>query len=208
METLSAAPRAIRLGFALLLGLCAVSAQAAPASGKSAVAYGRAGDKWPGWSIVTDVPSGWTADCCDHARWVGVPMVIYRGDWTGKPEGVMVLNVWLSHGQTLEQDLDKDRDEYRRRDPKATIAALSMPTPRGVTCSGVRYHGSDGVEDAVMFCDPGQRTGIHYSWSISIGEKNPQRAATLNAFAQVVAHSRYLRYDPASGPPPAESGKK
>ncbi|KGI76917.1 hypothetical protein [Oleiagrimonas soli] len=200
-------PRAILLGFALLLGLCATAAQAASPTGKSAVAYGRAGDKWPGWSIVTDVPAGWTADCCDHARWVGVPMVIYRGEWTGKPEGVMVLNVWLSDGKTLGQDLDKDRSEYLRRDPKATVAVLSAPEPKGVTCVGVRYRGSDRVEDAVVFCDPGKRTGIHYSWSISIGAKDPQRAAKLTAFERVVTHSRYLRYDPASGPP-AVSGTK
>lgn len=185
----------------VLLGLaCASAAMADPPAGHTVIAYGRAGKHLPGWSLASSLPKGWTSDCCDHARWVGVPLVLYRGDWTGKPEGVIVLNVWLADGKALRADVAEDRRKYLKRDAAATTAPLAFDTPRGMACRGLAYHGSDRVDDAVVFCDPGKHTGIHYSWSIGVSRANPERARLLADFRQVVADTVYTRYIPGKSP--------
>lgn len=197
----AAGGRLRHIGTLLLLVLVAATAQAAPSPGKTVIAYGKMDGDVPGWTIVSELPAGWTADCCDHARWVGVPLLLYRGEWTGKPEGVIVLNVWPAAGKSLRKDLDEDRKEYLQRDPKAGVATLNHAAPRGMACRGVLYRGSDHVDDAVVFCDPGKRTGIHFSWSMSVDEADPARARLLARFGTVVAQSAYMPYQKGDAKP-------
>ena len=204
MEAMNVARRVFRLcsiGLLLLGVLFAGAAVATTPEGHTVIAYGRAGKHLPGWGLVSSLPAGWTADCCDHARWVGVPLVLYRGDWTGKPEGVIVLNVWLAGSKALHADVVEDRGKYLKRDAKATITPLKFGTPKGMACHGLMYRGSDRVDDAVVFCDPGKRTGIHYSWSNSVDQADPARAQLLHAFRQVVADTIYMRYTPGKALP-------
>jgi hypothetical protein len=63
----------------------------------------------------------------------------------------------------------------------------------------VSYEGADHVDDVVVFCDPGKASGIRYSWSMTLGAADPMRKPLLDAFRQVVEHSRYAKGVQASG---------
>jgi hypothetical protein len=179
-----------RLLGALLLMLAA-SALAADTPGE-AVAQGRPDRDVPGWTLHAPTPSGWTADCCTYARAIGVDMVVYRGEWTGEPDRVMALNVWPRKLASLTAELDADRKHYLQRDPAARVGRFPV-RHRGMPCEALVFEGSDKVDDAVVFCDPGRATGIRLSWSISFRDADPQRAAVLGDFMRVVVGTRYRR---------------
>jgi hypothetical protein len=63
-----------------------------------------------------------------------------------------------------------------------------------MSCDGVLYQGSDHMDDAVVFCDPGKATGIRLSWSMTVAAKDPQRASVLALLRQVVQQSTYAKY--------------
>ena len=160
-------------------------------------AHGAVDGKAPGWTIHSIAPDGWTKDCCTYASAIGVNYVIYQGDWTGKPDRVIVLNVWPSKLPSLDAELQDDRKHYAQVDPAGKVAAYPIKNP-AMTCQGVMYAGSDHVNDVVVFCDPGKAAGIRFSWSMTTGQGDPQSQAALDAFKQVVEHSTYATYVPAS----------
>ncbi len=171
---------------------------AAAAGDKTIMAYGKADGAAPGWAIVTLLPGGWTGDCCHYAKAIGVNEVIYRGTWTGKPERVMVLNVWPRKLPTLAAEWRADRKHYLSLDPRAKVKAFAVDNS-SMRCHGMLYQGSDHVDDAVVFCDPGKITGIRYSWSMTIAANDPQRQKLVALFRQVVKKSLYMTYQKTPG---------
>jgi hypothetical protein len=165
-------------------------------------AHGPADGSVPGWSITTTAPNGWTKDCCTYASAIGVNYVLYQGEWTGKPDRVMVLNVWPAKLDSLDAELQDDRKHYLQTDPAGKVGEFPLRNPH-MPCKGVMYAGSDHVNDVVVFCDPGKDAGIRYSWSMTVGQSDPQAQAVLAAFKQVVEKSSYAKYVA----PPAAAGK-
>lgn len=174
----------------LLLAASATGAALATGAPAPALARGLPDGGAPGWTIQAPTPDGWTADCCTYARAIGVNLVIYRGAWTGEPDRVMVLNVWPRQLDSLDAELDADRRRYLQRDPAARVGRFAV-RHRGMRCTAQVFQGSDRVDDAVVFCDPGQASGVRLSWSMSFHDGDPQRAALLDDFMRVVAGSRY-----------------
>lgn len=181
-----------------LLMLMTAAAMAAQSSRDVVDAHGAPDGNVPGWSIRTVAPDGWTKDCCTYASAIGVNYVLYQGDWTGKPDRVIVLNVWPSKLPTLDAELQDDRKHYLQVDPAGKVSAYPVKNP-SMPCQGVMYTGSDHVNDVVVFCDPGDAAGIRYSWSVTIGQGDPKSQVALDAFRQIVEHSTYARYVPNSG---------
>lgn len=180
----------------LLCGLwaMAVSAQAGDAAMDGGViVYGKAGGNAPGWAISTALPRGWTQDCCQYAEAIGVNLVLYRGEWTGEPERVMVLNVWSQKLATLDAEWQEDQKSYLKRDPKAKVTAFPVHNT-AMACHGLLFQGSDHKDDAVVFCDPGKATGIRLSWSMTLAAEDAARQDVLKLFSQVVEQSRYMKY--------------
>jgi hypothetical protein len=173
----------------VLLLLLASVALAADAPG-DAVARGKPDGDVPGWILQAPAPAGWTADCCTYARAIGVNLLIYRGEWTGEPYRVMVLNVWPRKLASLDAELQADRKHYLQRDPAAKVGRFPVGH-RGMPCEALVFESSDQVDDAVVFCDPGKASGIRLSWSMSFKDADPQRAALLGDFMRVVVGSRY-----------------
>lgn len=190
----------VLLLFALLM--TSVFAQADDSFGNGAIIYGNADRDVPGWAINIGVPKGWTVDCCTYASAIGVNAVLYQGEWTGKPERVMVLNVWPSRLPALADEVQADRKHYSQLDPVAKITNLPIHHPT-MSCEATVYEGSDRTDDAVVFCDPGKATGIRLSWSITFVDRDPMRQQLLDEFMRVVVASRYMHYvaSPKAMPP-------
>jgi hypothetical protein len=186
----------LRWWFASLL-LCAGVAVAAGPVDTAVEAHGAPDGNVPGWSITTTAPAGWTKDCCTYASAIGVNYVLYQGEWTGKPDRVIVLNVWPSKLDSLDAELQDDRKHYLQRDPSGKVDPFLVQNSH-MPCRGVLYSGTDHVDDVVVFCDPGKKAGIRYSWSMTIGATDPMRQSMLATFKQVVEHSSYAKYVPAS----------
>lgn len=161
--------------------------------GRGIMAYGKADQDSPGWAVNTLLPDGWTGDCCLYAKAIGVNLVMYQGDWTGKPERVMVLNVWPSKLSSLEAELQQDRHEYFARDAAAKMVELTIDN-KAMSCRGVHYEGTDHEDDLVVFCDPGLATGIRFSWSVTVAHDDPRMTELTALFQNVVEQSRYLKY--------------
>jgi hypothetical protein len=189
-----------RLWPVLLLGGLSTLACAKDAS---VMVYGKAGETAPGWSIMTLLPSGWNNDCCTYAAAIGASLVLYRGAWTGRPERVMVLNVWPAKLPTLDAELQDDRQHYLQSDAHGKANAFPLANPRAIACQGVLYQGSDHIDDVVVFCDPGKKSGIRYSWSMTVSATDPDRQALIDAFKQVVRDSVYMVY--VSKPKPSNT---
>jgi hypothetical protein len=170
-----------------------LASPAPAADAKTVTVSGKADDSVPGWSIVTTLPPGWTGDCCQYARAIGVNLVLYQGGWTGNPDRVMVLNVWPRKLATLKAEWQADQANYLKKDPRAKVGELTLPAT-SMTCHGVLYQGSDHVDDLVVFCDPGKATGIRLSWSMTLAANDAQRASVMALFQQVIASSRYTKY--------------
>ncbi|WP_233843590.1 hypothetical protein [Dyella sp. 2HG41-7] len=177
--------------------LCAGSALAAK-SDTAVDAHGLADGNAPAWTINTSAPSGWTKDCCTYASAIGVNYVLYQGEWTGKPERVMVLNVWPSKLPSLDAELQDDRKQYLLRDPNGQVVTFAVNN-RNMPCRGVLYAGTDHIDDAIVFCDPGNASGIRYSWSMSIAADDPSRQTLLDQFQQVAERSSYAHGAKAPG---------
>jgi hypothetical protein len=159
---------------------------------------GAADGNVPGFTLNTAAPTGWTRDCCTYAKAIGVNYVLYQGEWTGKPERVMVLNVWPSKLATLDDELQDDRKHYLENDPHGSAAAFAVSNPH-MPCRGVLYAGSDHLDDVVVFCDPGKQAAIRYSWSMTVAEADPTRAQLLDAFKRVVERSSYATAATSAG---------
>lgn len=183
------------LGVALALTMWGAQAESINKDDRTVMVYGKADAVTPGWTIVTVRPAGWNSDCCQYARAIGVNLVMYTGDWTGEPDRVMVLNVWPRKLPTLEAEWQDDRKHYFDRDPAAKLDTFAIKAPKSMQCSGGLYHGTDHVDDVVVFCDPGVATGIHFSWSMTLAANGKDRQQVLDQFQQVVEQSLYMRYD-------------
>lgn len=182
----------VRRLLALTLSVVCTCAMAAQAS-DDMLAHGvRDGDA-PAWAIAVASPPGWTRDCCTYAKAIGVDAVLYQGEWTGKPERVMVLNTWPRKLATLADEVAADRKQYLQRDPKGHATDIHIGNPH-MPCAGVLYQGSDRIDDAVVFCNPGKESGIRLSWSMSFADGDAEQRALLEAFMQVATDARYERY--------------
>jgi hypothetical protein len=193
----------------LMLVLCALAtlAQAAtPAAADSVLARGTRDGDAPAWAIAVVTPAGWTRDCCTYAKAIGVDAVLYQGEWTGKPQRVMVLNVTLRKLPTLAAEVQADRKHFLQADPAAKITDLTVKHP-AMLCAATVYQGSDHVDDVVVFCDPGKDSGVRLSWSMTFDDGDPLRRRLLDDFMQVVVASRYLRdVAPVARAAPAHGG--
>jgi hypothetical protein len=178
-----------RCCWGLLLLLLVSVAQAVPVDNVATVS-GAADRDIPAWTLRAPTPDGWTQDCCMYAKAIGVNLVMYKGEWTGEPERVIVLNVWNAKLSSLEAELQDDRHRYLERDPagKASVFAVDNKT---VNCRGVLFEGSDHKDDAVVFCDPGLASGIRFSWSLTLAHDDAQKADLLALFRHVAEQSQY-----------------
>ena len=183
------------------LGLLAVAALAQASPARDVLAHGARDGDAPAWAIAVNTPAGWTRDCCTYAQAIGVDAVLYQGPWSGKPQRVMVLNVWPRKLATLDAEVQADRTHFLQADPAARVTGIGVH-PRDMPCAATVYEGTDHVDDVVVFCDPGQASGIRLSWSMSFDHDDPSRRALLDAFMQVVVATHYQRYLPA----PAHAG--
>jgi len=188
-----AVSRRVVTKYLLALLLCAPLAALVAAPSGNVLAHGARDGKAPAWAIAVASPPGWTRDCCTYAKAIGVDAVLYQGEWTGKPERVMVLNVWPRKLATLADELATDRKQYLQRDEAGKATAIRIHNPH-MSCRGVVYEGSDRIDDAVVFCDPGAASGIRLSWSMSFADGDATQRALLDAFMQVATDARYLRY--------------
>lgn len=186
-------------GAALLasgLGFAAVpepSTAAAPvAAGQHFAVHGAADGTVPAWTIDAVAPPGWTADCCTYAKAIGVNFVLYRGEWTGNPQQVMVLNVWPRKLPTLAAEVKADRAHYLQADPAAKVSPITIRHP-AMPCQATLYQGSDHVDDIVVFCAPPTASGLRWSWSMTLDDGDPARGALLDQFMRVVVASHYGR---------------
>lgn len=174
--------------WALLLACAAVQAGGVPPP--RLVASGKADGAAAAWTITADAPDGWTADCCTYARAIGVDAVLYRGEWSGEPNRVMVLNVWPARLASLDAELQADRKHYLQRDPAAKVNRLPIALSR-MTCAANVFEGTDRLDDIVVFCDPGKRAGIRLSWSMTLADGDPQRRPLLAALMGVIGTTTY-----------------
>lgn len=175
------------LGVALLLIVPAL-AQASPPD--DVLAHGARDGDAPAWAIAVDTPAGWTRDCCTYAQAIGVNAVLYQGEWSGKPQRVMVLNVWPRELPSLAAEQQADRQRYLELDPAGKASSFAVRHP-DMPCEASIYEGSDHIDDVLVFCDPGKTSGIRLSWSMTFDDNDPSRRALLDAFMRVVMASRY-----------------
>ena len=172
----------------LLLGIFAQVSMAADTA--PVVVNGKADRDVPAWTIRTVLPTGWTQDCCLYAQGIGVNEVLYKGEWTGEPDRVMVLNVWPSKLSSLEAEVQDDRHHYLDRDPHGKAGVFVLDN-KAVACRGVLYEGTDHKDDVVVFCDPGLASGIRFSWSMAFAHDEQGKDELLALFRQVAEQSRY-----------------
>ena len=162
-------------------------------SAADVLAHGAQDGAAPAWAIAVSTPTGWTRDCCTYAQAIGVNAVLYQGEWSGKPQRVMVLNVWPRKLPTLAAEVQADRKHYLQLDPAGKTSSFAVRNPH-MPCEASVYEGNDHVDDVLVFCDPGLASGIRLSWSMSFDDNEPSRRALLDAFMQVAVASRYQRY--------------
>ncbi|KZC22372.1 hypothetical protein RHOFW104T7_01075 [Rhodanobacter thiooxydans] len=179
----------------LLLALaCLLFAVAAPAAAQDdgVLARGARDGNAPAWAISAATPAGWTRDCCTYARAIGVNAVLYQGEWSGKPQRVMVLNVWPRQLGTLADEVQADRKRYLQRDPAGKTSTFAVRHPV-MPCEASVYQGSDRIDDVLVFCDPGVASGVRLSWSMAFDDADPSRRALLDDFMRVVVATRWAK---------------
>ena len=184
--------KALLSALLLILTTCFVAAHAGTAA-DDLLAHGTADAGAPAWAVAVATPEGWTRDCCTYARAISVDAVLYRGEWSGKPQQVMVLNVSARKLPTLAAEVQADRKRYLQRDPTGKVDGFMVRNPT-MPCEATVFQGSDHVDDVVVFCDPGKASGVRLSWSMAIDASDPARQTLLNDFMRVVVASRYQPY--------------
>lgn len=178
----------------LLAAWCvlAFAATSFAAAAPPVTAHGARDGNVPAWTLRAPAPAGWTADCCLYAKAIGVNAVLYRGEWTGKPQRVMVLNVWPRKLPSLTAEVTADRARYLQLDPAGKTSSFPV-RHRSMPCAASVYEGSDHVDDVLVFCDPGRITGIRLSWSMTLDANDPAQRALMDDFMRVVVGTRYRR---------------
>ncbi|MEO7068483.1 MAG: hypothetical protein ABI114_16355 [Rhodanobacter sp.] len=179
----------VRTCVSLVLSVFAVLAYAS--NSPDVLAQGARDGAQPAWMIAAKTPAGWTRDCCVYAKAIGVDAVVYRGEWTGKPQQVMVLNVWPRKLPTLTAEIAADRNHYLQADPAAKVSNITIHHPLA-PCQATLYQGTDHVDDIVVFCEPAKASGIRWSWSMTFDDSDTTRRTLLDAFMQVVMDSHYV----------------
>ncbi len=189
--------------------VCVFAAQAAVQSSPppaNLLAHGARDGDAPAWAITVASPAGWTRDCCVYASAIGVDAVLYQGAVDRRSrKRVMVLNVSPRKLPTLAEEVQADRKHFLQSDPTAKITDLAVQH-KAMPCEATVYQGSDHVNDVVVFCDPGQTSGVRVSWSMTFDDGDPMRRALLDDFMQVVVASRYVRYVNGFPKPPGIAG--
>jgi len=180
------------------LWMFATLAQAATPT-DNVLAHGARDGGSPAWAISVAAPSSWTRDCCTYARAIGVDAVLYQGEWSGKPQRVMVLNVSPRKLPALAAEVQADRKRYLQHDPAGKVSDVVVRNPT-MPCEASVYQGSDHVDDVVVFCDPGPASGIRLSWSMAFDDADPSRRALLDDFMRVVVATHYAP-DAGTSPP-------
>jgi hypothetical protein len=180
-----------------LCGLAALAQAAVPAN--DVLARGARDGNAPAWAIAVATPPGWTRDCCTYARAIGADAVLYQGEWSGNPQRVMVLNVSPRKLPTLTAEVQADRKRYLQHDPAGKVSGFAV-RHRTMPCEATVYQGSDHVDDVVVFCDPGETSGIRLSWSMAFDDADPSRRALLDDFMRVVVAARYASDAGTSAP--------
>jgi hypothetical protein len=184
----------------LVLALCGIAALAQAATpADNVLAHGARDGDTPAWAISVVTPSGWTRDCCTYAHAIGVDAVLYQGEWSGKPQRVMVLNVSPRKLPTLAAEVQADRKRYLQHDPAGKVSDVVVRNST-MPCEASVYQGSDHVDDVVVFCDPGQASGVRLSWSMAFDAADPSRRALLDDFMRVVVATHYAP-DAGASPP-------
>lgn len=179
---------------------CLFAAQAHAATpADNILAHGTRDGTAPAWAVTAATPAGWTRDCCTYARAIGVDAVLYQGEWSGKPQRVMVLNVTPRKLPTLTAEVQADRKRYLQHDPAGKVSVIAV-RHQAMPCEASVYQGSDHVDDVVVFCDPGQASGIRLSWSMAFDDADPSRRALLDDFMRVVVATR-LAPNAGTSPP-------
>ncbi|HWX65150.1 MAG TPA: hypothetical protein VNZ27_01855 [Rhodanobacter sp.] len=177
----------------VLLAFCMFTALAHAATpADNVLAHGARDGDAPAWAIAVTTPAGWTRDCRIYAHAIGVDAVLYQGEWSGKPQRVMVLNVSPRKLPTLAAEVQADRKRYLQHDPAGKVSGFVV-RQRNMPCEASVYQGSDHVDDVVAFCDPGQLSGIRLSWSMAFDDADPSRRALLDDFMQVVVATRWMQ---------------
>jgi len=176
-------------GIALALLSCAAAA-VTPATADGTLAQGARDGDVPAWTILAATPAGWTRDCCTYARAIGVDAVLYRGEWSGEPQRVMVLNVWPRALPSLDDDVQADRQRYRQHDPAGKVDGFVVRHP-SMRCEASIYQGSDRIDDVLVFCEPPASSGVRLSWSMTLDADDASRRALLDDFMRVVVGTRY-----------------
>ena len=182
---------------AVLLGACLASTLVlAVGTNDDVLARGARDGNAPAWAIAVATPAGWTRDCCTYARAIGVQAVLYQGEWSGKPQRVMVLNVWPRKPGTLTDEVQADRKRYLQHDPAGKTFTIDLRHP-AMPCEASVYEGSDHIDDVLVFCDPGAASGVRLSWSMAFDAADPSRKALLDDFMRVVVATRWMQ-DPGA----------
>ncbi|HEY8585707.1 MAG TPA: hypothetical protein VIL60_03150 [Rhodanobacter sp.] len=176
----------------VLLTLCLFATLAQASGDDDVLARGARDGSAPAWTIVVATPAGWTRDCCTYARAIGVNAVLYQGEWSGKPQRVMVLNVWPRQLAALSDDVQADRQRYRQHDPAGKVSGFAVRHPL-MPCEASVYEGSDHIDDVLVFCDPGHASGVRLSWSMAFDDADPSRRALLDDFMRVVIATRWAQ---------------
>jgi hypothetical protein len=118
--------------------------------------------------------------------------VLYQGEWSGKPQRVMVLNVWPRKPGTLGDEVKADRKRYLQHDPAGKTSTFTVRHP-AMPCEASVYEGSDHIDDVLVFCDPGAASGVRLSWSMAFDAADSTRQALLDDFMRVVVASRWMK---------------
>jgi hypothetical protein len=91
---------------------------------------------------------------------------------------------------TLTAEVQADRKRYLQHDPTGKVSDVVVRNPT-MPCEASVYQGSDHVDDVVVFCDPGQASGIRLSWSMAFDNADPSRRSLLDDFMHVVVATHY-----------------
>lgn len=187
--------RAWKLGV-LLVACLASTLLLAAGTNDDVLARGARDGNAPAWAIAVATPADWTRDCCTYARAIGVNAVLYQGEWSGKPQRVMVLNVWPRKPGALTDEVQADRKRYLQHDPAGKTFTIVVRHP-AMPCEASVYEGSDHIDDVLVFCDPGAASGVRLSWSMAFDAADPSRKALLDDFMRVVVATRWMQ-DPGA----------
>jgi hypothetical protein len=163
-----------------VLAMLVCASFASADEGSSTIVYG------DGWAFVVAVPAGWEFDCCDRAVRHHSSLLVFPHGWNGNdPDRVMSLRVWNSNHASVDADWDADAKAYRERFPDVQTEKFAA-TKKGLHCRSAVYAGSDHARDYVVFCDPGNDLGFHFSWSMLLRDNGSDIARAEDALRSVI----------------------